>query len=76
MRNLYISIWVLFSFLQIVSCAKEDDDVTKVSETKEVPVSFSFQAVGALTTKAGETPPAYHYAREVAVDRVKLYVYK
>ena len=58
MRNLYISIWVLFSFLQIVSCAKEDDDVTKVSETKEVPVSFSFQAVGALTTKAGETPPA------------------
>lgn len=76
MRNLYISIWVLFSFLQIVSCAKEDDDVTKVSETKEVPVSFSFQAVGALTTKAGETPPAYHYAREVTVDRVKLYVYK
>ena len=76
MRNLYISIWVLFSFLQIVSCTKENDDVTKVSETKEVPVSFSFQAVGALTTKAGETPPAYHYAREVAVDRVKLYVYK
>lgn len=76
MRNLYISIWVLFSFLQIVSCTKEDDDVTKVSETKEVPVSFSFQAVGGLTTKAGETPPAYHYAREVAVDRVKLYVYK
>lgn len=76
MRNLYISIWALFSFLQIVSCTKEDDDVTKVSETKEVPVSFSFQAVGALTTKAGETPPAYHYAREVAVDRVKLYVYK
>lgn len=76
MRNLYISIWVLFSFLQIVSCTKEDDDVTKVSETKEVPVSFSFQAVGGLTTKAGETPPAYHYAREVSVDRVKLYVYK
>lgn len=76
MRNLYISIWVLFSFLQIVSCTKENDDVTKVSETKEVPVSFSFRAVGALTTKAGETSPAYHYAREVAVDRVKLYVYK
>ena len=76
MRNLYISIWVLFSFLQIVSCTKENDDVTKVSETKEVPVSFSFQAIGGLTTKAGETDPAYHYAREVSVDRVKLYVYK
>ena len=76
MRNLYISIWVLFSFLQIVSCTKEDVDVTKVSETKEVPVSFSFQAVGGLTTKAGETAPTYHYAREVSVDRVKLYVYK
>ena len=76
MRNLYISILALFSFLQIVSCTKENDDVTKVSETKEVPVSFSFQAVGGLTTKAGETAPTYHYAREVAVDRVKLYVYK
>lgn len=76
MRNLYISIWVLFSFLQIVSCTKEDVDVTKVSETKEVPVSFSFQTVGGLTTKAGETAPTYHYAREVSVDRVKLYVYK
>ena len=76
MRNLYISILALFSFLQIVSCTKENDDVTKVSETKEVPVSFSFQTVGGLTTKAGETAPAYHYAREVAVDRVKLYVYK
>lgn len=76
MRNLYISILALFSFLQIVSCTKEDVDVTKVSETKEVPVSFSFQAVGGLTTKAGETAPTYHYAREVSVDRVKLYVYK
>lgn len=76
MRNLYISILALFSFLQIVSCTKENDDVTKVSETKEVPVSFSFQAIGGLTTKAGETAPAYHYAREVSVDRVKLYVYK
>ena len=76
MRNLYISILALFSFLQIVSCTKENDDVTKVSETKEVPVSFSFQAIGGLTTKAGETAPTYHYAREVSVDRVKLYVYK
>lgn len=76
MRNLYISILALFSFLQIVSCTKENDDVTKVSETKEVPVSFSFQAIGGLTTKAGETDPTYHYAREVSVDRVKLYVYK